>query len=170
LTLAFAIVVSLSLLLLSNSRLTGLRTMLQGSIGESKETLRESKETLRAEAKSQHTEVLARLAAIDAFLHEAVMGKLGRAGPPPQHPGEQTLMNQFPQWGPTAVMVGGYIVGLYFQTREIESLRNEINAKFEAMNARFEIVNAKFEAAKEALFRVEGVLDARLKHLEDRER
>lgn len=68
-TLAFAIVVPLGLLLLSNSRLTDLCTMLQGSIGE-------SKETLRAEAKAQHTEVMARLAAIDAFLHEAVMGKL----------------------------------------------------------------------------------------------
>ena len=72
-------------------------------------------------------------------------------------------MNQFPQWGPTAVIVGGYIIGLYFQSRQIESLRNEINARFDA-------VNAKFETQKEALLRVEGVLDARLKHLEDRER
>jgi hypothetical protein len=83
-------------------------------------------------------------------------------------------MNQFPQWGPTAVIVGGYIIGLYFQTRQIESLRNEMNARFEAMNARFEglrqEMNARFDAGREALLRVEGVLDARLKHLEERER
>jgi hypothetical protein len=72
-------------------------------------------------------------------------------------------MNQFPQWGPTAVIVGGYIIGLYFQSRLIESLRNEMIALRNEMNA-------KFEAQKEALLRVEGVLDARLKHLEDRER
>jgi hypothetical protein len=76
-------------------------------------------------------------------------------------------MNQFPQWGPTAVIVGGYIIGLYFQGRHIESLRNEINARIEGLRAE---MNARFEAQKEALFRVEGVLDARLKHLEDRER
>jgi hypothetical protein len=83
-------------------------------------------------------------------------------------------MNQFPQGGPTAVIVGGYIIGLYFQTRQIESLRNEMNARFEAMNARFEglrqEMNARFDAGREALLRVEGVLDARLKHLEERER
>jgi hypothetical protein len=70
--------------------------------------------------------------------------------------------------------VGGYIIGLYFQTRQIESLRNEMNARFEAMNARFEglrqEMNARFDAGREALLRVEGVLDARLKHLEERER
>jgi hypothetical protein len=81
----------------------------------------------------------------------------------------------------TAVIVGGYIIGFYFQSRQIESVRNEISAKFEAMNARFEglraemnarfgAVNARFDAGREALLRVEGVLDARLKHLEDRER
>ena len=72
-------------------------------------------------------------------------------------------MNQFPQWGPTAVIVGGYIIGLYYQSRLIESLRNEMIALRNEMNARF-------EAQNQALLRVEGVLDARLKHLEDRER
>lgn len=76
-------------------------------------------------------------------------------------------MNQFPQWGPTAVIVGGYIIGLYFQTRQIESLRNEMNAKFEALAVRIESVRNDM---REAFLRFEGVLDARLKHLEDRER
>lgn len=77
-------------------------------------------------------------------------------------------MNQFPQWGPTAVIVGGYIVGLFFHSRQIESLRNEIYALRNEINARFDAVNAKFETWKEVLLRVEGVLDARLKHLEIR--
>ena len=32
------------------------------------------------------------------------------------------------------------------------------------------VMNARFEAAQQGLLRVEGVLDARLKHLEERER
>jgi hypothetical protein len=47
LTLAIAIVVPLGLLLLSNSRLTDMRISLQGSVTE-------TKETLRAEMKAQH--------------------------------------------------------------------------------------------------------------------
>lgn len=43
---------------------------------------------------------------------------------------------------------------------KIDSLRNEMNAGFRA-------VDARFEAAHQALLRVEGVLDARLKHLEE---
>jgi hypothetical protein len=76
LTLAIAIVVPLALLLLSNSRLTDMRI-----------SINEVKETLRAEMRAQHVEVMseikanntqinAKVSAIDAFLHEAVMGKL----------------------------------------------------------------------------------------------
>jgi hypothetical protein len=58
LTLAIAVVVPLSLLIYSNSRVT------------------DAKEVLRAEIKTLQTELSAKLTAIDAFLHEAVMGKL----------------------------------------------------------------------------------------------
>lgn len=51
---------------------------------------------------------------------------------------------------------------------EIASLRNEMNARFQAVDARFQAVDARFEAAYQQLLRVEGVLDARLKHLEER--
>jgi hypothetical protein len=67
-------------------------------------------------------------------------------------------MNQFPQWGPTAVIVGGYLIGLYFQTRQIESLGSEMNAKFEGLRAE---MNARFDAAREALFRVERAFSTR---------
>ncbi len=55
------------------------------------------------------------------------------------------------------------LVGILVNGRQIESLRNEINARFEA-------VYARFEAANQALLRVEGVLDARLKHIEEEHR
>ncbi len=71
------------------------------------------------------------------------------------------------------------LVGILINNRQIESLRSEINARFQAVDRRFEsmdgklssvidIMNARFEAAHEALLRVEGVMDARLKHLEER--
>jgi hypothetical protein len=45
---------------------------------------------------------------------------------------------------------------------QLSSIRSEINSLRSEMNARF-------DAAHQALLRVEGVMDARLKHLEDRE-
>lgn len=56
-----------------------------------------------------------------------------------------------------------------------------INAKIDGVRARIDgmdvkidslrgEMNARFEAQTQALLRVEGVLDARLKHLEERER
>ena len=79
LTLAIAIVVPLALLLLSNGRLTDMRTSLQGNIHALKGNLdltrtslqtsiAAAKETLWAEAKAQHVEVM-------GLLH-AIMGKL----------------------------------------------------------------------------------------------
>ena len=62
---------------------------------------------------------------------------------------------------------------------EINSLRSEFNSRFETLNIRItqldtridfleKTMNARFDAAHEALLRVEGVMDARLKHLEER--
>jgi hypothetical protein len=45
-----------------------------------------------------------------------------------------------------------------------------MDAKFKIVDARFEAVDSRSDAAREGLLRVEGVLDARLKHLADRER
>jgi hypothetical protein len=47
-----------------------------------------------------------------------------------------------------------------------------INVKFDAMNAKFEAINHRFDDMRDLwraeLHRVEEVLDARLKHLEER--
>lgn len=52
---------------------------------------------------------------------------------------------------------------------EMNSLRAEMNSLRAEMNSLRAEMNAKFEALYQALLRVEGVLDARLKHLEERE-
>jgi len=72
LTLAIAMVVPLALLLLSNSRLTDLRTSLHGEIEITRTSLQtsiaEAKETLRAEMLARHNEQMTLL--------NAIMGKL----------------------------------------------------------------------------------------------
>ena len=57
------------------------------------------------------------------------------------------------------------LVGILINNRQIDSLRGEIRDKFASLDRQ---LDARFQAANEALLRVEGVLDARLKHLEDR--
>ncbi len=70
------------------------------------------------------------------------------------------------------------LVGMLVNGRQLESLKNELkadigglrgemNARFQAVDARFQAVDARFDAAHQALLRVEGVLDARLRHLEE---
>ncbi|MGA3235632.1 MAG: hypothetical protein ABSG03_04985 [Bryobacteraceae bacterium] len=63
LTLAIAIIVPLSLLLYSNSRITDTKETLRAEIGETKQTLRaeigETKQTLRAEMEALRAETAA---------------------------------------------------------------------------------------------------------------
>lgn len=35
------------------------------------------------------------------------------------------------QWGPAAVIVGGYLLGIYFQNRRIDDLRDSMNKRFD---------------------------------------
>ena len=42
------------------------------------------------------------------------------------------------QWGPVAVIVGGYLLGIYFQNRRIDDLRDSMNRRFDDMNKRFD--------------------------------
>jgi len=66
------------------------------------------------------------------------------------------------------------LVGILLNNRQTDSLRAHMDAQFVSlrseMNARFAAVDARFNAANEALLRVEGVFDARLSSLENRER
>jgi hypothetical protein len=40
-------------------------------------------------------------------------------------------VNQVNAWGPTAVIVGGYLIGMYFQNRRIDDLRDSMNKRFD---------------------------------------
>ena len=83
------------------------------------------------------------------------------------------------------------LVGILLNNRQIESLRAEMIARFQSVDVRFqamdakfdarfqaleerinslnETMNARFDGAHQALLRVEGVMDARLRHLEERD-
>ena len=71
--------------------------------------------------------------------------------------------------GVPALINIGLITLLYLTlSRQIEqsttSLRNEMNGQIGSLRSE---MTAKFDAAHQALLRVEGVLDARLKHVEE---
>jgi hypothetical protein len=68
------------------------------------------------------------------------------------------------QWGPGAVIVGGYLLGIFFQNRRIDDLRDSMNKRFddlrETMNKRFDDLH---DLLKSEVKRVEERLD-RLEH------
>jgi len=57
------------------------------------------------------------------------------------------------------------LVGILVNNSRLSDLRAYLDSRFSAME---KIIDARFEAAHQELLRVEGVLDARLSHLEDR--
>ncbi|MGB6942250.1 MAG: hypothetical protein WBE37_07650 [Bryobacteraceae bacterium] len=64
------------------------------------------------------------------------------------------------QWGPVAVIVGGYLLGIYFQNRRIDDLRDSMNKRFddlrETMNKRFhDLLKSEVKRVEERLDRLE---------------
>jgi hypothetical protein len=57
------------------------------------------------------------------------------------------------------------LVGILVNNSRLSDLRAYIDARFSSLE---KVIDARFEAAHQELLRVEGVLDARLSHLEDR--
>ena len=47
-------------------------------------------------------------------------------------------VNQLNQWGPVAVIVGGYLLGMFFQNRRIDDFHDSMNKRFDDMNKRFD--------------------------------
>jgi chromosome segregation ATPase len=81
------------------------------------------------------------------------------------------IMNQ---WGPVAVIVGGYLLGIYFQSRSISHLDRRIDDLCDSINSRFEDLRdllksevqrleERFDPVDERLDRVDERLD-RLEH------
>jgi hypothetical protein len=75
------------------------------------------------------------------------------------------------QWGPVAVIVGGYLLGIHFQSRSIAHLDHRIDDLRDSMNKRFddlrETMNKRFDdlhdLLKSEIKRVEERID-RLEH------
>jgi hypothetical protein len=56
------------------------------------------------------------------------------------------------QWGPVAVIVGGYLLGIYFQNRRIDDLRDSINRRFDDLR---ELLKSEIKRLDERLDRLE---------------
>jgi predicted nucleic acid-binding Zn-ribbon protein len=70
------------------------------------------------------------------------------------------------QWGPVAVIVGGYLLGIYFQNRRIDDLRDSINRRFDDLR---ELLKSEVKRLDERLDRLESEikrLDERFDRLE----
>jgi len=72
---------------------------------------------------------------------------------------------------PALLNIGLYTLFYLVLSNKIDTFEQIMNAKFDAVNTRItalvDTVNARFDAAHQNLLRVEQVIDARLKHLEE---
>lgn len=57
------------------------------------------------------------------------------------------------------------LVEILLNNRQLDQLQGEMNQRFTDL---YQFLDAKFEAQHQAMLRVEGIIDARLKHLEER--
>jgi hypothetical protein len=66
------------------------------------------------------------------------------------------IMNQ---WGPVAVIVGGYLLGIFFQNRRIDDLRDSMNRRFEdlrdLLKSEVKRLEERFDHVDERLERLE---------------
>ena len=58
------------------------------------------------------------------------------------------------------------LIGILINNRQLERLEKHMDTQFVSLRGE---MNARFEAAHQALLRVEGIMDARLKQLENRD-
>ena len=64
------------------------------------------------------------------------------------------------QWGPVAVIVGGYLLGVYFQSRSIAHLDRRIDDLRDSVNRRFDDLRDLIKSENK---RIEARID-RLEH------
>jgi len=65
------------------------------------------------------------------------------------------------QWGPVAVIVGGYLLGIYFQNRRIDDLRDSINKRFEDLR---DLLKSEVKRLEERFDHVDERLDRLERH------
>ena len=61
-------------------------------------------------------------------------------------------VNQLNQWGPVAVIVGGYLLGMYFQNRRIDDLRDSMHKRFDDLR---DLLKSEIKRVEERLERLE---------------
>jgi predicted nuclease with TOPRIM domain len=77
----------------------------------------------------------------------------------------QPIINQ---WGPIAVIVGGYLLGIYFQNRRIDDLRSSVNSRFDDLR---DLLKSEVKRLEDSIGRVDGRVERvekRLDRIEDR--
>jgi len=62
------------------------------------------------------------------------------------------LVNQLSPWGPVAVIVGGYLLGMFFQNRRIDDLRDSMNKRFDDMR---DLIKSEIRRVEERIERLE---------------
>jgi hypothetical protein len=56
------------------------------------------------------------------------------------------------QWGPVAVIVGGYLLGIFFQNRRIDDLRDSMNKRFDDLR---DLLKSEVKRIEDRLERLE---------------
>jgi chaperonin cofactor prefoldin len=64
------------------------------------------------------------------------------------------------QWGPVAVIVGGYLLGIFFQNRRIDDLRDSVNKRFDDLR---DLLKSEVKRLEERFDHVDERLE-RLQH------
>jgi len=63
------------------------------------------------------------------------------------------------QWAPVAVIVGGYLLGIFFQNRRIDDLRDSMNKRFDdsrdLLKSEVKRLEDRFDHVDERLARLE---------------
>ena len=72
------------------------------------------------------------------------------------------------QWGPIAVIVGGYLLGIFFQNRRIDDLRDSMNKRFDDLR---DLLKSEVKRLEDRIGRLEvrvERVEQRLDRIEDR--
>ena len=76
------------------------------------------------------------------------------------------------QWGPVAVIVGGYLLGIYFQNRRIDDLRDSVNQRFEDLRTSINEVRSSVSdlwiSTNSRFDDLRDLIKSEIKRLEDR--
>lgn len=68
-------------------------------------------------------------------------------------------MNITQQWGPVAVIVGGYLLGIYFQNRGLDAIHKRIDDLSVSLNKRIDDLGKRIDDLALRIARLEGKFD-----------